>query len=627
MKWNKVNERIPLLLIMLVGSALRIHHLGVKGFWGDEIWTAQRSGWTPAQIIDFSLDNTVGPWAYLAGRAALALLGADQQEFTLRWPSALASVLAMALIWVLARRLCGKRTALMAAALLAVAPLQIWYAQEARYYAWLVVFSLAACYFLYRAFQQPHRIRLWVGFAIAIILNVYNHPLSALLMAIGLLPFGLIYGYRRPDRALRLRWLLISGAAVGLALLPLVLRTAQVGQLNTEDVATVFSPTMKDWLIALIDILVILARNFSAEGWVQGLLLGVALMGVVALAGAREWKQLTLLAPPLLAAPLFFAIAKYPFIPRYVLFLQPLYLLLAARGIVGLADLGTRLTAPRAAQAEGVQASTARRAVGPLMAAATATLVLGAFLRTTGGAYAQSKPVDWRSLAVYLQTHAQPGDVIISSLHWADATLQHYLNPSFQIEIFASAQLEEATLQSGTKRIWLIQPVEQSSDLTNERHLLSQVSFLPDDGWHDPHLNYNEDGFFPISELPVRLYVGHTSASWIEFTRVPQPNWTDRAYSDLTPGKEMHFSLTLPSVAPRELWITFYDYPNKELLVTISGQYTQVLNDLGGGWQTARLPVPDGLGDVVDVTVKAIGSEIAGISFAELREVAPPATP
>lgn len=626
MKWNKAAERALLLLIILAGTALRMYHLGAKGFWGDEIWTAQRSAWTPAHIVDFSLDNTVGPWTYLAGRAALLLLGPGFQEFTLRWPSVLASVLAIALMWALARRLYGKQTALAAAALLAAAPLQVWYAQEARYYAWLVVFSLAACYFLYRAFEEPQRLGLWAGFGLATVLNIYNHPLSALLAVVGLVPFGLIYGYRKPYRALRLARLAVSCVAIGLAVLPLVLRTAAVGQLNTEDISTVFSPTLDDWLIALLSILGILARNFSAEGWVQGLLLAAALAGAGACALAKQWRQLALLAPPLLLAPLFFAIAKYPFILRYVLFLQPLYLLLAARGVMGLAGLGARLAARRAAQAEASQPAPARGAVGPVLAAAMAALILAAFLRTTGSAYAQAKTIDWRSLAGYVQAHAQPADVIITAYPWADGALRWYFDPSFQIDIDASDGLEGPALRSDARQIWLIQPIEQASDLADVRNPLSQIGFTPNDDWQDPRLNYT-GGFFPISELPARLYVSDTRANWIRFAGVPHPKWTDRPYSQIAPGETLSFSLTLPSDAARELWITFFDHPNKALLVTMDGGNEHVIKDMGGGWQTARLPVPEGLGDVVSVTAQSVGSEIAGISHAGLREAPLPAAP
>ena len=46
LSWKKEDERALLALIILAGTALRVYRLGAKGFWGDEIWTVERSSWT-----------------------------------------------------------------------------------------------------------------------------------------------------------------------------------------------------------------------------------------------------------------------------------------------------------------------------------------------------------------------------------------------------------------------------------------------------------------------------------------------------------------------------------------------------------------------------------------------------
>jgi|GEM_PF-4984522 len=619
---TKTTERALLLAIILAGTALRVHQLGVKGFWGDEIWTAQRSLWPPAQIINFSLDNTVGPWTYLAGWLSLTALGANLYEFVLRWPSVIAGILTIPLVWALAHRLWGKGAGLVAAALVAAAPYQVWYAQEARYYTWMVLFATASSYFLYGAFQHPRRAAFWAGFSLATVLSVYNHPLSALLVAVGQLPFCLLYALRLPDRGARVTGLVGSAIAVGLGSLPLVLRITAAGQLNTQDAATVLSPSLDGVLAALAFILNELVKRFGPEGWSSWALLLMVVVGVAALVRTRQHQQAVLLLAPFALAPLFFALTKYDFILRYVLFLQPLYLLLAARGVIALAGAGAWLTARFSNRSLNHPGSASRSSLGPALAAAAAGLLILTSLATTARSYTQSKPIDWRSLAAYLQSHVQPQDVIVARYSWAGAALRWYFDPSFHPNVFDSQQPDAAAILSGSKQVWLILPTELPLDPDNEQDPMTQLDLTLVEEWRDPRLR-DEVGYFPVSELPASLYVGQIDANWIKFAEVAQPNWTDRSYSQVAPGDTLDFSLTLSDDGPRELAVTYFDHPAKPLQVSIDGQVVGILGREGGGWLTEQLPVPDGLDAVIHVTIKAVGAEIGGISYAELR----PATP
>lgn len=618
--WRHAGERALLVCIILAGAALRVYQLGAKGFWGDEIWTAQRSAWTAAQIVDFALDNTVGPWTYLAGGLSLTMLGANFQEFVLRWPSVLAGILTIPLAWSLAHRLWGQGASLVAAALVAASPYQVWYAQEARYYTWMVLFSVASTYFLFRAFDQPRRAAFWAGFAAATILNVYNHPLSALLVALGQLPFCLLYTFRLPERRARVIGLAASAIAIGLGSLPLLLRITAAGQLNNQDAATVLNPSLDGLLTALRYILSEIVERFGPGGWSSWLFLFCAIWGVIALVRARQHRQLVLLVAPFALTPLFFALLNYGYVLRYLLFLQPLYLLLAARGITALAGAGAWLAARLSANSPNAQRSAFQRNLGPALAASAVVVLTLTSLATTSRAYTQSKPVDWRSLAAYLQSHAQPQDVIVARYVWAGSALRWYLDPAFQPDVFASEQPDAAAILSGSKQVWLILPTEQSLAPDNKDDPMTQLELTLVEDWRDPRLR-EEVGYFPVAELPASLYVGRTDANWIKFAEVAQPNWTDRSYSQIAPGDTLNFRLTLPNDGPRELVVTYFDHPAKPLQVSIDGQVVGVLGREGVGWLTAPLPVPDGLEPTIDVTIEAVGAEIGGISYAELRPV------
>lgn len=124
-------------LLLAVAAALRFHGLGREPVWLDEAY----SWWAARQPLGALawLVPTCDPqpplyplilkgWVALAGDGAAAL----------RAPSALAGVLAVALLWG-AARVIAPAVGFFAAALLAVAPFQIEFAQEARAYALVTV--------------------------------------------------------------------------------------------------------------------------------------------------------------------------------------------------------------------------------------------------------------------------------------------------------------------------------------------------------------------------------------------------------------------------------------------------------------------------------------------------------
>jgi len=177
----------PLIAIILLAFALRAYHLDFKGLWGDEIWTAELSVQPARSIFSQSLDlmlaNVIaGPFHFLVAHVALDVLGLDHTEIALRLPSVVASVLVVPAVYALARRVWGRLAGLIAALLLAVSPFQVWYAQEARYYAWTTLLSTLSCLLLVCALARPRARLAWLGFVGVTALNLYNHTMPAFIV-------------------------------------------------------------------------------------------------------------------------------------------------------------------------------------------------------------------------------------------------------------------------------------------------------------------------------------------------------------------------------------------------------------------------------------------------------------
>lgn len=94
---------------------------------------------------------------------------------SMREPIALLAALAPVLLWVAGRRLVDARIALMAAALLAVAPAFVFYGRTATNVGISLVPALATIYLLARVVERPQDRRWLIGLQVALVVNSYAY--------------------------------------------------------------------------------------------------------------------------------------------------------------------------------------------------------------------------------------------------------------------------------------------------------------------------------------------------------------------------------------------------------------------------------------------------------------------
>jgi len=131
------------------GAALRFATLGVQSYHHDEIVTASRvlrdGFWHAMDAVGFS--ESAPPLYYALAWAWTQVTGTG--EFGLRSLSALAGVATIPVAYLIGAELRGRRTGVVAAALVAVNPMLLWYSQEARAYAlFALLTSLSLLYFV-----------------------------------------------------------------------------------------------------------------------------------------------------------------------------------------------------------------------------------------------------------------------------------------------------------------------------------------------------------------------------------------------------------------------------------------------------------------------------------------------
>lgn len=610
-------------LVFLLGTFLRFYKLGDKGLWGDEIWTAQRSIQAPATILREYLDLP-GPFYYLLAHGSLAIFGLDHAEFAVRFPSAVAGSLTILAIYLLIRRLDSKIESIIGAALLACSPYQVWYSQEARFYAWTTLLSVLSMYCILCVLKQPQRHIFWICFVFVSLLNLYNQPLPAAIVLGSQTLYASLHILTNIDKVKQILKLGISLITVAAGYIPPVIAkmvtSGWMGNYANLSASERFFYGPGNILSDLTSACIQMFNYLSTEWPGNWLFLGLFLIGIASFVQYRRLDRLAFGLIPFILTLLIFVLGRPlgGFGVRYVLFLQPLYLSGVASGITFSAMIAGCLLRKHMCKKPALYGNTMERFQSGATIIITSVLILTSLL-TVGKSYRQAKSNDWRAIANYLDRHIQPGDVIAGTL-WFRGALSWYLERADEASFVDDGDSRVLNSTKDNPRMWYIFIGE--FDRWTNAIFRSRMERISGREWKSPDLEYKgAHGFFPYSEYEARLFLkrGNTNSA-IHFYSIPQPNWTDRSYTHISAGEEMSFRLALAADGPRELGLTFLDSTGKILQVFIAGQMVGVIGDgqQGGGWKTARFVVPAQADTVVPITIKAVGKDACGVSEAVL---------
>jgi 4-amino-4-deoxy-L-arabinose transferase-like glycosyltransferase len=278
--------------LTLAALALRWPTLAGPSFWVDE--------WVTRQIVSRPLLDVLRavkemestpPLYYVLAWAWAHLFGSS--EFALRFLSGLFGAATVPVAYAAGTVLASRRAGLIAASLVAVNPLLVWYSTEARAYSLLVLLGATTFLFFARALVAPKRrtLALW---SLTGVLALAVHYFAAFLVgAEALVLFAVLRSQR--DRV----WLaLVPMAATGLALLPLAHRqghnagwivdvrfTDRLAQLPRNFAVGVSEPrtlfTVAVAVLVVVALLLLLARAGRQDRRAAAIALAV---GVLALA-------------------------------------------------------------------------------------------------------------------------------------------------------------------------------------------------------------------------------------------------------------------------------------------------------------------------------------------------------
>src|SRR5215213_3849880 len=124
-------------------------------------------------------------------------------ELAVRLPSLIAGTLVIPALYELGREMFDRRTGLIAAAFGTVSPLLIWYAQEARMYAFVTLFGLLAVLTQVRVIRKPTPLN-WAAYILATSALLWSHYFGLLLIGVQQVIFvGLLIQRRSAGESVR----------------------------------------------------------------------------------------------------------------------------------------------------------------------------------------------------------------------------------------------------------------------------------------------------------------------------------------------------------------------------------------------------------------------------------------
>ncbi len=197
---------LGLLVILVLAACLRLYGLGNASLWYDEGASLYLSHYlaTPAALFDST--KTVEPplnavltglWAGAIGMVSASTPTDQAHDFLLRLLPCLFGILNCLLLYILTRRIYHcTRTACCAAFLFAIAPFQIYYAQELRIYSFYVTLALLAVWATIQALDGNKR-RHWALYILTLTVLMYSHYFTMwLIFSLNLIYVALLGKYR-----------------------------------------------------------------------------------------------------------------------------------------------------------------------------------------------------------------------------------------------------------------------------------------------------------------------------------------------------------------------------------------------------------------------------------------------
>ena len=418
--------------LVLLGLAIRL--VLMRSIWVDEAISIHQAHMSLGGMLDnLRATDRHPPLHYLILWLTVRVFG--DGELAVRAPSILASVALIPAMFITGRELFDRRTGLVAAGFATIAPLVVWYGQEARMYALFMLLGTLALWAQVMVLREG-RNRYWVAYAAATIAMLYTHYFAAIPIAIQQIVFA-IAAWRRAQSGLPIRRLMtgvwLTWLALAIAVAPLASfaheqfshsQAAGMGFGGAPSAAAPLSiPGSSASLYAILSNFVWAIWGYHANStmlriaalWPLLMLLSLALMGQRRSASTRVVLALAL--GPVLVLLFVGLVKRDLFEVRYFIAAVPMMLLLLARAVAG---------GPR-------------RRMPAIVATAALSLTLLAGLADQQLNPNNPRAFDFRGALEQIRQEARPGDTVLYAPDYLRDVVGYY-SPGVRTEALSEAE-------------------------------------------------------------------------------------------------------------------------------------------------------------------------------------------
>ncbi|MFF7053982.1 glycosyltransferase family 39 protein [Streptomyces griseorubiginosus] len=387
-KGGRLAAAVVFLVPTALALALILHGIGDRELWRDEhaTWWAATLSFHDLSLLIRSIDVVFTPY-YVLMHLWIAVAG--DSPTAMRIPGAVAMAASAGLLALLGRRLFTPQAGLLAGLAFAVVPTTTRYGQEIRPYAFAVAAVLLSTLLLARALDKPS-FKVWVAYTLSVPMIGWSHLASMAVLGAHLVM--ILIARRSGDKIVG--WAFAAACTLGLCfVIPMAVSgSGQSGQIAWNN------PTVKD----LLDF----PKNLFGTWAVAVPVMALGALGLF-FAGRRALPlAVWIVLPPV--ATYATAAQLHLFLPRYLLFTAPAWVLLAAVAVV-------RIAGPVAGAKAGTGAAVRRGFGWVLVAAAVAGLAFQALPGIRETRHNALGEPDFRGAAQLIEAGQKKGDGIVFS--------------------------------------------------------------------------------------------------------------------------------------------------------------------------------------------------------------------
>jgi 4-amino-4-deoxy-L-arabinose transferase-like glycosyltransferase len=443
-----------ILFVLVVAAALRFYRLDA-GLWQDEVLTYRGA----SHSLHDAFSHRAQFLYYVLAHCTLQL---GDNEAMLRLPSVVAGIAGVAALYGLARQTCGRTTAFLAAAMLAIAPYHVDKSQEARFYAFVMLANVLMVWSLWNAVSRGHA-KAWIGFILAANLGVASQfTVVPYVAALGFAAAVWLVFFARDlqwdQRRRRLYYLVFASilAYAGLAMSigtrgmvpnPITRGVRTAGeQISGVAYINSYRLTLGQYLEFIH---LYIPRYWTWHGYV---FLALLLIGGILLAKRRPLLAFLMAAQTVLVPlPLFFVNVHHWYHERYFCSVYPFVPLLIATAVTVLGELVAGVFA-RGVRLQGWKPER----IAALASIAIVLIFLAGYVKISSGLlvhnFRYGRLHDWKGVVEYLSPQLTSGDVIavagsaVYATRYAPKERQVFPTSNPALEYYLERSLDASTL-------------------------------------------------------------------------------------------------------------------------------------------------------------------------------------